>query len=246
MLSKNLLIETGNILSLNELKKIAGLNTRDELIETLKIILKDTKPTEISSTAINGKTDVETENVDRKELKITVKVFISTAKAEVLKQALDEVLKVLHTDAVESLVVAYKKAEGGDDILNSLQSLWSVIEEYKEAGKILSVGLSDVDTEVFIQFFKSANIKPNIIQINLATCCVVPPVLQEFTKENDIQLLTHSDPCQILPKESVTDIFGADTNLHWVARYQIHLRCRGVLSSKGYLVYIEKPTSTPS
>lgn len=37
-------------------------------------------------------------------------------------------------------------------------------------------------------------VKPNIIQINLATCCVVPPALQEFTKQNDIQLLTHSDP----------------------------------------------------
>lgn len=69
------------------------------------------------------------------------------------------VLRVLSTDAIESLVIAYKKAEGGDDILNSLQSLWSVIEEYKEAGKILSVGLSDVDTEVFIQFFKAANVK---------------------------------------------------------------------------------------
>ena len=56
-------------------------------------------------------------------------------------------------------MIAYKKAEGPDDILTSLQSLWSVIEEYKEAGKILSVGLSDVDTEVFIQFFKAANVK---------------------------------------------------------------------------------------
>lgn len=38
--------------------------------------------------------------------------------------------------------------------------------------------------------------KPNIVQINLAMCCVVPPALQTFTKENDIQLLTHSDPCR--------------------------------------------------
>lgn len=37
-------------------------------------------------------------------------------------------------------------------------------------------------------------IKPNIVQISLATCCVVPPALQTFTKENDVQLLTHSDP----------------------------------------------------
>lgn len=245
MLSKDLLIATGNILSLSELKKVAGLNTRDELIGTLKIILQDTKPDEFNSVAINGKEDIQTEDVERKELKITVKVFISTAKAEVLKQALEEVFRVLHTDTIESLVVAYKKAEGSEDILTSLQSLWSVIEEYKEAGKISSVGLSDVDTEVFIQFFEAANVKPNIIQINLATCCVVPPALQEFSKENDIQLLTHSDPCQILPKESVTEIFGTGSNLHWVARYQIHLKCRGVLSSKGYLVHIDKPISAP-
>lgn len=25
---------------------------------------------------------------------------------------------------------------------------------------------------------------------------MVPPALQAFTKENDIQLLTHSDPCR--------------------------------------------------
>lgn len=40
----------------------------------------------------------------------------------------------------------------------------------------------------------SLQVKPNIVQINLTACCVVPPALQEFTKQNDIQLLTHSDP----------------------------------------------------
>lgn len=47
-------------------------------------------------------------------------------------------------------------------------------------------------------------VKPNIVQINLATCCVVPPALQEFTKENDIQLLTHSDPSgEYLPIKTI-------------------------------------------
>ncbi|XP_051172606.1 glutamate--cysteine ligase regulatory subunit [Leptopilina boulardi] len=240
-MSNNCLIETGNILSLNELKKKTGLSTRDELIETLKIVLQDSPSSESNSPTINGRGEGDSENVERKELKITVKIFISTAKAEVLKQALEEVFRVLHTDIIESLVIAYKNTEESGDILTSLQSLWSVIEELKNAGKLCSVGLSDVDTEIFIQFFRAANVKPNIIQINLTSCCVVPPVLQEFSKENDIQLLTHNDPCQILPKESVMEIFGNGANLHWVARYQIHLKCRGVLSSKGYLVYIDKP-----
>ncbi|KAJ8870391.1 hypothetical protein PR048_029412 [Dryococelus australis] len=45
-----------------------------------------------------------------------------------------------------------------------------------------------------LQFSCSTVVKPSIIQINLATCCVVPPALQEFTKDHNVQLLTHSDP----------------------------------------------------
>lgn len=83
-------------------------------------------------------------------------------------------------------------------------------------GKLSSVGLSDVNTNEFIDLFQWANVKlylffnvfyyiyfilfllkqvkPNIVQISLATCCIVPPALQTFTKENDVQLLTHNDP----------------------------------------------------
>ena len=37
-------------------------------------------------------------------------------------------------------------------------------------------------------------VKPSINQVNLDSCCVMPPELVEFAKECDIQLLTHSDP----------------------------------------------------
>lgn len=61
-----------------------------------------------------------------------------------------------------------------------------------------------MNTENLLKCNIQLQVKPNIIQINLATCCVVPPALQEFTKQNDIQLLTHSDPdrkyfCNIFP-----------------------------------------------
>jgi len=56
------------------------------------------------------------------------------------------------------------------------------------------IGICDVDTQLFIQLYTWARVKPSIVQINLASCCVVPPELAEFCKENSIQLLTHSDP----------------------------------------------------
>ncbi|KAL0109904.1 hypothetical protein PUN28_013503 [Cardiocondyla obscurior] len=240
MLSHSFIVNTGNVLSLSEARQKASQNSTDELIETLKIILNDEQSKGDNTTVINGKKDTSLQDVDRKDLKITVKVFISSPDVNSLREAMDQAFGALCTDTIESLVIAYKSAEGSDDMLSSLKKIWSVVEEYVKAEKLSSVGLSDINTNTFIELFQWADVKPNIVQINLATCCVVPPVLQEFTKENDIQLLTHSDPCQILPQEVLDNIFGSTTYLHWLIRYQIHLKCRGILSSKGYLLRINK------
>ncbi|KAJ8681240.1 hypothetical protein QAD02_017027 [Eretmocerus hayati] len=236
--SDEVMYTTGNILLLNELTKKAGLNSRDELIEALKILEDSKKKGDFLN--INNAVDTNAEDVDRKEMKITVKIFLSHSDPKYLQEAIDEVCKGLHTDKLESLVIVLNKQQNTDDILNPLQELWSVLEEYHRDGKLMSVGVSDIDTEKFIELFNWAKIKPNIIQINLATCCVVPPALQEFTKQNDIQLLTHSDPSPLLTDEPVTDFFGKDAKLKWVARYQVHLKCRGVLSAKGYFVQINR------
>lgn len=62
--------------------------------------------------------------------------------------------KALSTDTIESLVIAYKSAEAPEDILSSLKKIWSVIEEYVRAEKLSSVGLSDINTNTFIELFQ--------------------------------------------------------------------------------------------
>ncbi|KZC03838.1 Glutamate--cysteine ligase regulatory subunit [Dufourea novaeangliae] len=242
MLSQNVLICTGNILSLNEPKTKASQNPTDELTETLKIVLRDNESSG-EKNLIKGKKDNTLQDINREEVKITVKVFMSSPDVNLLKETIDQVCSFLNTNAIESLVIAYSGKESSEDLLSSLKQLWTGIEEYVKIGKLSSVGLSDISANEFIDLFQWANVKPNIVQISLATCCVVPPALQTFTKENDVQLLTHNDPGQILPKEELNRIFDTNVSLHWVARYQIHVKCRGILSSKGYLVYINKTTT---
>ncbi|XP_006610465.1 glutamate--cysteine ligase regulatory subunit [Apis laboriosa] len=243
MLSQNLLVRTGNILNLNEAKTKASQNPTDELIETLKIVLRDNEGTGENPIIIEGIEDNALKDINREDVKITVKVFISSPDVNLLKEAIDQVCNSLNINAIESLVIAYSGKENSEDILSSLKHLWTGVEEYVKIGKLSSVGLSDVNTNEFIDLFQWANVKPNIVQISLATCCIVPPALQTFTKENDVQLLTHNDPGQILPQEDLNGIFNANTNVYWVTRYQIHLKCRGILSSKGYLIYVNKQTT---
>lgn len=65
---------------------------------------------------------------------------------------------VLKSDIIESLVIVLNKNENTDDILPSLQRLWTVLEEYFKKGKLMSIGVSDMDTEKFIQLFNWANV----------------------------------------------------------------------------------------
>lgn len=77
---------------------------------------------------------------------------------------------------------------------SDLISLWKVLEEYKEEKRITQLGVADLDATSLKKLYEAATARPTIAQINLQACCVVPPSLQEFCNQNDIQLLTHSDP----------------------------------------------------
>lgn len=243
---KNVIINTGNILSLNDITKKPGQNTTEELLEALNITLNDfqnsnqineikdrqvtvTRPYEDLASKIN-------EN-DINELKIGLKIFVESDKEQRVSEALDEAFGVLNITAVHNVIISYNnKHQSEDKAIEKLKYIWNILERYTMDKKIIQIGLSDVEEAVFRAIYEWATVKPAIIQINLTTCCVVPPTLQAFCKDNDVQLLTHSDPNEILPETSIKSLFGSLLNLMWSVRFLVHIKCRGVLQTKGYLI----------
>lgn len=118
------------------------------------------------------------------------------------------------------------------------KELWSTMESLVDQDRAYSLGISDVETRDFMELHGFARIKPEAIQINLESCCVVPPELVTFTRENNIQLLTHNDPRDILPTDSLKTIFSSLSEIRWIVRYQTLLRCRGIIQNKGYVISI--------
>lgn len=129
---------------------------------------------------------------------------------------------------------------GNSNALNDLKSMWNVLEEYAQQKKICQLGIADLDTESFQELHESSKVKPTIAQINLKSCCVVPPSLQEFCTKNEIQLLTHSDPEEIISSETLNDLNIQSCRPLWTTRYQVHVRCRGVLTARGFIVSATK------
>ncbi|XP_071442598.1 glutamate--cysteine ligase regulatory subunit-like [Hetaerina americana] len=251
-----LLIDTGNILSINEVKMKAGQNTTEELLESLKFKIRtckvavDEAECDEMEVPINGnhrslKLDSYEE---RKDLKVTVKVFVRQYDGDVIREALTRGFTTLNVQVFDSVVLALR----GDNPLPfaTIQNAYKILEEFVKEKKVFCIGVSDIETDVFVSLYEWAEVKPGIVQINLAHCCVVPPPLQTFTRENGVQLLTHSDPVDILPDSSLGAAIADldfplakrmyNHSLEWATRYHIHIKCRGVLASKGYILSLTK------
>merc|ERR1719317_1573548 len=121
-----------------------------------------------------------------------------------------------------------------EEAKEQLQKLWKGVEQLIGEGKVGGAGLCDLRP-------------PVSIQVNLKSCCVVPEELSNFAKSNKLTLLTHSDPGELLPGDCLRNMlypklareaghYAAD----WVARYQVHLKDRGVLLQKRYLLELKK------
>jgi len=247
---KQMLINTGNILSLNNITKNPAQNPTEELIEAINLTIKDYKEVrnlhngtgldQLLITRTNDDFYTKIVEQDITDLKIGLKIFLSSDDPCFLREAIEKALDALNVPSIQNVIIAYKslQIENSHDEIKKLQDIWRVLEDYVQLKKVQQIGLADVEESTFRKIYEWSSAKPSIVQINLATCCVVPPTLQAFCKDNDIQLLTHSDPADILPKASCEEIFGKPFKLNWAVRYSIHIKCRGVLTTKGYLISI--------
>ncbi|CAF4301620.1 unnamed protein product [Rotaria socialis] len=90
--------------------------------------------------------------------------------------------------------------------------------------------------------------KPYANQINLGVCCSIPEELNKYVKENNIQLLTHSDPIDVINEsefqQTISEYCHEYDSLNWkpcsVVRYNSVIANRGIIKSKGFLIYAKR------
>lgn len=135
-------------------------------------------------------------------------MFLNNFSADHLTAAIENLLSILNISRLDNVILAYHPVKGrsatnghsvnstadGDESLAELKELWAVLEKFAHDNKIGQLGIADLDTETLQQLYAGSQVFPSIAQINLSACCVVPPSLQEFCNQHEIQLLTHSDP----------------------------------------------------
>jgi len=266
-------VHTGNINNYLELKLKRFASSAEELSACLDIqfanLPEDTQVNENGILLLADKSHRDSV-YERDDLKITLKVFIESFNFEHVRSAIETSLAQLKIENIEQLIIAFPQPEEADesvaktnetpsaDDLNTsdfdgkwfeqVLQLWHKVEdELVDTGKVLSVGVADFHLAPLQKLYESVKkVKPYVDHFNIEGCCVVPPDLQAYAREHDIQLLTHNDPHPFPLKEIFRTFCSGSTESDmqccssfepvWSARYTLWVRKRSLMASKGYIV----------
>ncbi|KAF3690944.1 Glutamate--cysteine ligase regulatory subunit [Channa argus] len=255
--AKILRLHTGNLVNRSRLKKKCPGSPSEELRDCIQATLSDwmsaTKPSskdfpDTLDCSIPQATDVVTPE-EREEVRVSVKLFLCEAVQSSIRDAVGLACQTLAVSQLDSVIIASPGLlEGDSQSLAHLQPAWEELEALVRNQRIAAIGTSDLDKDLLEQLYNWAQVKPSSNQVNLASCCVMPPDLTAFAKEFDIQLLTHNDPKELMSaatfqeavQEGTQDLNVSDWRLEWVLRYSIIVKSRGIIKSKGYLVSARK------
>uniref|UniRef100_A0A2M4BVT2 GCS light chain n=1 Tax=Anopheles marajoara TaxID=58244 RepID=A0A2M4BVT2_9DIPT len=278
-----IIVSTGNVLNVSDLRKKAGQKPTDELTDCLRSTFTEAEVVEPSQNGGQSSVPVQEQrrlitrrNNDllekvrehpRADIKIGAKIFLNRYSEPALTEAVEKLFETLNVTYLDNLIIAYHPtatsektangeeaadgeetkeegviewAVGSDNAVGNLKKLWAILERYAADGKIGQLGIADLDADSLQQLYDGAKVHPTIAQINLAACCVVPPQLQAYCNQNEIQLLTHSDPQELLPRDVLDELELNSYTAGWTSRYQVHIKCRGVLAAKGFIVSLER------
>lgn len=150
------------------------------MVECLNICLsKCQQPFAPNEKYIHLKCD-QCDNNDNEEeylaLRTGVKIFLTTNEAEILEDSLKTcetqiysqiigfsiltielifiVFKELNQEVVDSVILAFN--HGKHTLLADLLTLWAVLEGYVNKQKITRIGVSDIDTDLFISLYNNS------------------------------------------------------------------------------------------
>lgn len=206
------------------------------------------------------------------------------------REAIDLVLRELGTSSVDLLIVSFpgisfdaddedsesdfddpvslpsaeatptEEAEVVPEDIDTMITTWRALEMLHSEGMISKLGVAEFGVQRLKRFLPQTKVKPSVDQINVRDCCVVPKPLILFAKQEGIELLTHNDCTNVLPRGTLREILGSgekgvgvlagetgngaeglrgDVEPQWVVKYTAVVKDRGVVESKGYFAVAE-------
>lgn len=259
-------MRTGTTGQLNTALKKSNQELVSAVQDTLQYSL-ETARFKGSSITITDETSLGPLEGDRSQYEVTVKMFYLTApgsteplSTEQLNVAIQDLETALGISEIkidhfvlslphqsfdengldETEVVSFSKS-----VQDSVLPVWAKLSELRQSGRIGRLGVAEFGKQELEILKTAADAQglsvPEINQVNLQDCCVLPKDLINYSKEQKIELLTHGDATEILPSATFSSILKpylpatAATALspNFVLKYSAFITSRGLITKKG-------------
>ncbi|KAJ3051536.1 hypothetical protein HK097_007444 [Rhizophlyctis rosea] len=241
---QHVLLSTGNIAQ-TATRTTTG--SRDELLQSLEHTLTSSTPIQLQEPnsnvpilTIGNTTSSDILAEDRTDLDITIKLFIpSHPTPSHVHQTLTHLTTSLQTTTIDTVIVYWPASSSS---LLKLLPLWRELERYVKEGKIANLGVSGfTGADQLRAWNQLVEIKPTKVQVRTeAGTLRVAPEIMKLSLTEGFELYLDTDPDDILSHRTlqrVTDIHSLPVVIHpsWIARYQVVVKTRQVLLSRGYV-----------
>ncbi|EDO44307.1 predicted protein [Nematostella vectensis] len=249
--ANRILIHGGNISNWSRTKRKTTADSSDEVSSETLVRAQDIHratippplPHRVSVKTVRFVNDCFMEKIkldERMHLKISAKIFAISLNPAVVRDSLFRAMLELGVDSIETLILTLPDIQDPEQHFTTIKSFWQEMEQLYDSGYVQTLGVCDLDKPTLEKLYDWARIKPEIDQVNLASCCVMPKASSTYSKTRDIQLLTHADPREMLSEERLQQVLGvvseemnvAGWRPSWVMRYSVLVKCRGVIKSK--------------
>ncbi|XP_066946067.1 glutamate--cysteine ligase regulatory subunit [Macrobrachium rosenbergii] len=240
---RKIVLTTNNILEMEELIRKAGQTTTEELRGSIKTTLNNwdgCKDDAENGEVLRIQRSINNQpSEDGSWTKTTVKLFLSNNESSQVEDAIKTVITGLQLPRIDTVIVTPPDVSD-DATLQYLEPVWRALEEAVANGTVVDIGLADVSARLFMELYEWAEVKPSTVQVSLSSCCMVPPELNSFAQQHDVQVLTHSDPAEIVDEDIVSTITsrlglqGGQCQIEWIARHRTIQQCFGLVRDKAY------------
>lgn len=146
-------------------------------------------------------------------------------------------------------------AETAPEDIDTMLQTWRTLEALHEQKIVSKLGIAEFGCQRLARFLPQTKVRPSVDQINVRDCCVVPKPLILFAKKEGVELLTHNDCVNVLPRGTLREILGGsgvlggdgdggdglkgDVEPQFVVKYTAVVKDRGVVENKGYFAVAE-------
>lgn len=202
-------VHTGNLANWSNLKSrksndIPMNELHQSYSRTIEKWIEQNGPLSKKEAFVNCFNAKKMDDNERGLLKVTAKIFLQNFNVEAIKEALNLTLTQLGLKYIDGVYLSLPPLPQNATFSETMLPFWEELERLRDAGLVTQISSCDLDREKLKTLVDIVRVKPEVNQVNLASCCHMPEDLVSYAKGKSFVCLINTENIYMLVNLAIT------------------------------------------